>query len=339
MHFGLFQWFVLLPISMTKKIEISHKTIIFTVSFLIFIWFLYYIRDIILIFFISLLIMTILNPTVSRFSRYKIPRAVSVVVVYLLAIGILALAIAGIAPALIEQTTNFANNLPKYLANIGFPSLVSEQVVKEVMAQIGTLPGKILKVGMSIFSNILAVVTVLIIAFYLLLAREKIDEQLANFLGEEKAKEVAKLIDTLEFKLGGWARGQLALMIVVGILNFIGLTLLKIPFALPLALLAGILEIIPNLGPIVAAIPAVIIGFSISPLTGFAVISLAFLIQQTENYFLVPKILEKSVGVSPIITLLALATGFKLAGIVGVLISVPILITFQVLIKKHLSVK
>lgn len=324
---------------MLKKIEISHKTVIFTVVFLIFLWFLYFIRDILLQLFVALLVMAILNPLVIKLSKFRIPRTISVLLAYLIAFGLFGVVLAGIIPALIEQTTSFVNSLPKYLDNLGISWVLGEQLLTQFFSQLITLPGQILKVGVSVFSNVLSVVTVLIFTFYLLLARDKLDDQLGVFFGEEKKREIRRIIDHLEGKLGGWARAELTLMVLVGIFSFVGLTLLGIPFALPLALLAGLLEIIPTLGPILAAVPSVIIGFSISPLMGFATTSLAFLIQQVENYVFVPKVMEKSVGVSPIITLLALAIGFRLAGLVGAAISVPVVITLQVLSKEYLLSK
>jgi predicted PurR-regulated permease PerM len=112
---------------------------------------------------------------------------------------------------------------------------------------------------------------------------------------------------------------------------------LGIPFALPLAILAGVMELIPTLGPIVSAIPVAIIGFGISPLMGAASIALSLLVQQLENYLFVPKVMEKSVGVSPIFTLFALAIGFKMAGIAGALFSVPVFISLKVVAENYLS--
>lgn len=324
---------------MFKKIEISHKTIIFTVLFLIFLWFLYFIRDILLQLFVALLVMAILNPFVTKLTKLKIPRGISVLLTYLLVFGVFGAILAGIIPPLVEQSANFAVSLPKYLGKLGISGVISEKLTTQLFAQLVSLPGQIVKVSVSIFSNVLAVVTVLIFAFYLLLARDKLDDQLGIFFGEERKKEIGKLIDLMEERFGGWARGELTLMVLIGLFTYAGLTLLGIPFALPLALLAGLLEIIPTLGPILAAVPSVIIGFSISPLMGLATASLAFLIQQVENYVFVPKVMEKSVGVSPIITLLALAIGFRLAGLVGAVISVPVVITLQVLSKEYLLSK
>ena len=324
---------------MPRKIEISHRTIIFAVLFLVFLWFLYFIRDLILELFVALLIMTILNPFVTRLSKLKIPRAISVFVAYLVVFGIFGAAIAGIIPPLVEQTSSFANNLPRYLSSLGIGGYINEQLTGELLSQLGSIPGQLVKVGLSVFSNVFAVITVLIFAFYLLLARDKLDDQLGFLFGEERKGELARIMDLLESKLGGWARGELALMALVGVSNYIGLMILGIPFALPLAILAGLLEIIPYLGPVIAAVPAIVIGFSISPLMGLAVAALAFLIQQVESYLFVPKVMEKSVGVSPIVTLLALAIGFRMAGVVGAVISVPVVLTIQVLSKKYLFLK
>jgi len=322
---------------MPRKIEISHKTIIFTVFFLIGVWFVFFIKDIILQLFVALLIAITLNPLVVRLSRFKIPKGISVLLVYVLVFGILGFLLASIVPVLVEQSANFTNSLPVYLKGIEIPSFISESVASELAFQVSKLPSQTLKVGISVFSNILNVLAVLIFAFYLLLERERLDDELATLLGGKQSDRLARLIDQLEKKLGGWARGQMILMLAVGFASYFGLLILGIPFALSLALLAGFLEIVPILGPILAAVPAAVVGFGISPVMGIAVIALAFLIQQLESYVLVPKVMERSVGISPIFVLFSLAVGFKMAGIVGALLSVPVAITLQVITKEYLT--
>lgn len=322
-----------------KKIEISHKTIIFTVLFLLFLWFLFSIRDIILGLFVALLIMAILNPLVTRLTKFRVPRALSIFLSYVLVFGVFGVAIASIVTPLVNETAGFVNNLPKYLENIGLVSFLGEQTMRDLLTQMVSIPGQVFKVGISVFSNLVLTLGSLVFAFYLLLARNKLNDQLSGFFGEEKSNYFGKVIDKLEMRLGSWARGELILMFVIGLATFIGLKLLGIPYALPLAILAGILEIIPSLGPVIAAIPSIIVGLGISPVVGLAAAALALLVQQLENYLLVPKIMEKSVGVSPIATLLSLAIGAKIAGIVGIMISVPILITLQVLLKEYLERK
>ena len=319
-----------------QKIEVSHRTIIFAIIFILALWFVYFIRDILFQLFVALIIMATLNPLVTKLHKYKFPRAASVIVVYIFVFGVIGGIFFALIPPLVTQTTSFVNNLPRLLDRIGVPFVLSDQVVSQILAQIGTIPSQLVRAVISVFSNVLGVLTVMIFAFYLLLAREKLDEQLGNFFGKEKKKEIAKMVDLLEMKLGGWARGQAFLMFLVGFFTYIGLILLSIPFSLPLAILAGLLEIVPFIGPILSAIPSVIIGFGISPITGMATASLYFLIQQLENYVFVPNVMKRSVGVSPIIVLLALAIGFRLAGVLGVFLSVPVVITLQVLIKQYM---
>lgn len=323
---------------MPRKVEISHRTIVFTVAFLGFLWFLVQIHDIILSIFVALLIMVILNPLVRKLSKFRIPRGASVLIVYFVVFGLLTFSLASIVPLLIEQTTNFAASLPTYIQNINIPSVIVDQITRELGNFAAMIPGRVVGFVQSAISNVIAVITVLTFAFYLLMSRDKLEDQMAFFFGKSRSQEIGDVIDELEVKLGGWARGQLVLMFTVGFFNYAGLTVLGIPYALPLAILAGILEAVPYVGPFLGAIPAVIIGFGISPVMGVGTVALAFLIQQLENYVLVPKVMEKSVGVAPIVTLIALAIGARLAGITGVLISVPVVITLQVLTRKYFKV-
>jgi predicted PurR-regulated permease PerM len=321
---------------MMRKVEISHRTIIFAVFFLLFLWFLYFIKDILLELFVALLLMTVLGPFVDRLTRVRIPRGIAVAISYLLVIGLLGGVIALVLPPLVDQTGSFVTALPRYLSNIGVTKNLSQDLVNEFLVRLGSLPGEIIKITFSLFSNVISVLTVLVFAFYMLLARGNFDNSLGLFFGDERKKEISSIIEELEARLGGWARGELFLMFSVGFATFIGLSLMGIPFAIPLSILAGVLEIIPYIGPIVAAIPSMIIGFGISPVTGLGVMAMAFLIQQIENYVLVPKIMEKSVGVSPIVILVALAVGARLAGVTGMIISVPSVITLQILLKRYL---
>ena len=323
---------------MPKKIELSHRTIVFTVLFLIGMYFLFFIRDILLQIFVALLIMAVLNPFVTKLARFKVPPALSILLVYVIVITLVSLAVAGVVPPLIEQSTKFVEFAPSYMESLQ-TTIFGEQILQEILALAGRIPGQIAKTSLSLLSNILDVFTVLIFSFYLLLSRDSLPSKTESLFGENHTKEFNRLLGVIEKKLGGWALGQLSLMLLVGATTYIGLLLLGLPFSLPLAILAGLLEIVPYMGPIIAAVPATLIGFGISPVMGFAAASLAFLVQQLENYVFVPKVMEKTTGVSPIVTLLALAVGFRLAGIVGVIISVPAVLTIQILVKEYLKLK
>lgn len=322
---------------MPRKVEISHKTIIFFVAFLLSLWFLYGIRDIVLELFVALLLTSILDPFVTKISNFKIPRGLAILFSYILILGFLGGIVALLAPPLIEQTSNFTNISPDFLVKLGLTPTISTEIGKEFLTLIGSIPQQILKFVGNILSNVIAVFTVLVFAFYLLLARTSLNDYLGKLFGREKAESLSKTLNTLEDRLGGWARGQLTLMLLVGVLNYIGLTILGVPFALPLALLAGLMEVVPYLGPIIAAVPGILIGFGISSFTGIGVVAMAILVQQLENYIFVPKIMGKSVGVSPIVILLSLAVGQRMAGVVGMIISIPVVIMLQVILGGYFS--
>ncbi len=318
---------------MTKKVEISHRTIIFTVFFLLGLWFLFEIRQIILALFVSLILMSAFNPSVNRLEKWRFPRWLAILIIYLGVLGILILGLAGIIPALIEQTGSFVEKIPLLFRQFTFLGIDSNILASQI-AQLGTIPANILKLTVSLFSNIIAVFALFVITFYLLLERRNLDTYLQVLFaggGEKKAKE---FVDKVEERLGSWVRGEMTLMIIIGVTIYVGLKLLGIDFALPLAILAGVLEIVPNIGPIISAAPAVLMGLVISPVMALAVAALYFLVQQAENTLIVPKVMQKTVGVNPLVTILSLAVGFKLAGSIGAVLAVPAVLLIEVVISE-----
>ena len=314
---------------MPKKIEISHRTIIFTIFFLLLLWLLFQIRQILIVLFVSLVFMSAFNPTVNRLERFKIPRFLAIFVIYLLVFGVFALIIAGIIPSLVDQTAILISRLPQYTQSLGLPAF-DHNFIAAQLNQLGSLPANLLKITIGVFNNLLGLFILAVITFYLLIERKNLDRYLLFLFGPNGEKKAKKFVDELEKKLGSWVRAQLALMVIVGLMSYLGLRLLGIDFALPLALLAAILEIVPNIGPTIAAIPAVLAGLAISPLMGLAVLALYFLIQQIENTFIVPQVMAKGIGLNPLITIIALAIGFKLAGVVGALLAIPVVLLIQV---------
>jgi len=319
---------------MNKKIEISERTIIFSLTIVFLSWFLFVIRDVIFQFFIAILIMSILNPMVDKLEKRKIPRGASVLLLYIFGFLLVSFIVSAIVPPLIEQTTNFVNNIPLYMQNLQLPPFWNEEITRQLAVEFVSLPSKIARSVFSLVSNLLVLIAILVFSFYLITQKNIVDKELADVLDLEKRKRIKRIINTLEIRIGSWARGELILMLAVGCLNYIGLKLIGIPYALPLGILAGILEIVPYIGPILAAVPAVLIGISISPIIGLAAALLSFLVQQFENYVLVPKVMQRVAGVNPIVTLLCLAIGLRIAGILGLFVAVPTFMTIQIVARE-----
>jgi len=319
-----------------QKIEISHRTIIFTVIFLLSLWFLYQIRDILLALFISLILVGALNPSVTWLEKRHLPRWLAILLIYSLLLGLLIGGLAGVVPPLVDQTSRLVQVVIDGLERFSFLGF-SAVNLRDQIQELGGLPTQIVKLAVSIFSNIISIFAILMITFYLLLEHKNLDRYLFFLFGVEGRKRAKRIIDQMEKKLGGWVRAELLLMTIVGLLSYLGFRLLRLNFALPLALLAGVLEIVPNIGPTLAAVPAVLVGLLESPLMALSVAAWAFLVQQLENNLIVPKIMEKSIGVNPLITILALAIGFKLAGVMGTILAIPVYLAIEVLVSEFIS--
>lgn len=313
---------------MNHKIDISHKTIFFLTAFLALLWALFLIKEVIILIFIAVIFMSALAPIVSRLERFKIPKSLAIALIYVLIILCVALLVSFVVTPFAEETTNLITNSPQYLMTlIPESGFIDRSVIQQ---EFGNFSKNALEVSLTIFSNFLAFISVAVLTFYLLLERENLDKLIAQFF-LRKEERIKKTTRRIEEKLGAWVRGQIALTLIIGTASYIGLSLLGIPYALPLAIFAGILEIVPVIGPIISAIPAVMIAFLVSPVAAGLVAVMYFVIQQLENHLIVPQVMKKAVGLNPLIVIIAVAIGGKLLGIPGALLAVPITVVAQII--------
>jgi predicted PurR-regulated permease PerM len=180
------------------------------------------------------------------------------------------------------------------------------------------------------------VITLFVLSFYLLVEWKTFVKLASSPFSGSQEKKVSNLIIKIEKGLGAWVRGQLALSIIVGVVTYIGLTILAVPYALPLALIAGIFEIIPLIGPIISAIPAILIGLTVSPAIALAAMALFIVVQQLENNLIVPMVMSKVVGLQPPVVIIALLIGAKLNGIGGAFLAIPVVIIAKIIFKEFL---
>jgi len=318
----------------SQTINISSSTIFRTILILLGLFFLYLIRDILIIVFVSVIIAAAINGPVSWLQRYKIPRVLGVILIYLFVLLIFALIVTLIFPVLAEQIKELNNNFPEFMNKIGLN--VNElwgryQIEGNLQNFLYEMSSKLTKATSSFFATVISIfgglfsaVIVLVVSFYLAVQEKGVKKFLISLTPEDHKHYVSDLIDRIQVKIGSWLRGQLLLMFIIGCLTFIGLYFLNVPYALMLALLAGLFEIIPYVGPIIAAIPAVVLAFLVSPFLALLVIILYVVIQQLENYVIVPQVMKKAVGLNPIVIIVVMLIGSKLAGVLGLILSVPI---------------
>ncbi len=311
---------------MVSKVEISHKTIVFTLVLLAALWLVIQIRDILFLLFIAFILMSALRPVADWLTKLRLPRILAILFIYILLFGVVGASLAGTIPSLVAQSSKLLQVLPALLGRVSpFWSIDAESMV----SQIAPISDNILKVTVGIFSNIITTFTVLVFTFYFLLEYRHTEMVLTDFMGEAAARRVLELIKSIEKRLGAWLRGEIFLMFLIGLLVYIGLSFLRIDFALPLAILAGILEIVPTIGPVISGIPAVLVALATSPFLALTVVALYFIIQQVENTIVVPWVMKRSVGLPPLVTILALLVGGRLAGLTGAVLAVPMVLVLQ----------
>jgi predicted PurR-regulated permease PerM len=187
---------------------------------------------------------------------------------------------------------------------------------------------------LGIFNGVFSIITILVVSFYLVAEQKGMREFIKSLVPPHHQEFTMSLVDKIQKKMGMWIIGQILLSVSIFLLTFAGLSLLGVKYALFLALLAGLLEVVPYIGPIISAIPAVFFAFMQSPPLAIAVLVLYIIVQKIEGYVLVPKIMQKTVGTSPLVVLVALLIGFKLAGILGLLLAVPLVGAVTVLIQE-----
>lgn len=320
------------------RIEISYKTIIFTIALLAGLWFVIRIREIIILIFLSVILLSALLRPVEWLTSKKIPRVLSVILVYVLLIIFIAFIVGTIIPPLVSQTSEFISKLPQIVSTVNdffiFHKIPTENFTDVISKQLQQIGGNIISISTTIFSSIILFFTLFVLTFYLLLEWKYFLRIITSSFSGKQEKKIVNVISKVEKGLGIWVRGQLALSIIVGVLTFIGLRILGIPYALPLSLIAAIFEIIPIVGPIISAIPAILVGLTITPIMGLAVVALFIIVQQLENHLIVPMVMSKMVGLQPPIVIIALLIGAKLAGVGGAFLAVPTIVLIKIIFQE-----
>ncbi|MDP3941738.1 MAG: AI-2E family transporter [bacterium] len=291
-------------------------------------WLVFQLRDILTALFISYIIMASLMPIVLFFRSKGVPRLISVLIPYLTTLLVLFILIFPIIPFALSQVQSLLNNLPDFVdkagRTLGF-SIDANQIQNALSSEASNLGKNAFAVTTAVFGGVFSIVAVLIVAFYLLLYHDKLKHTIADFFPRKDREDIFEILSQVDDKLGRWFRGQLTLGVVIGLMTFVALSVLGLPYALPLAVLAGMLEAIPTLGPTIAAVPAVIVALTISPSLAILVAITYVIIQTLENNLIVPKIMQRAVGLNPVIVILGVMVGANIMGILGALLSIPFL--------------
>ncbi len=312
-------------------------TLAITALTVVVMWAAYLVRDILLLIYVSGLLAVGFSPIVRLIERRTI------LILYLFILGTLTVVGILVFPPLIHQAQQLTTALPEMLNRVqdfliekGILSehLTLKSAVQQAPSGGGQAVGTVLSAVVGVIGGILGVLTILILTFYLLVDSGSLHRSFLQLFPKRNRARVDAATRDITAKVSAWLGGQLLLAGIIGSTSALGLWLLGIPFFYVLALISGIGEMIPVVGPILSAIPAVAVAGTVSLKKVLLVIVFFVLQQQVENHVLVPKIMERQVGVSAVTVIIALLIGGKLLGIPGAILAVPTAAILQVLISE-----
>jgi predicted PurR-regulated permease PerM len=307
------------------RLDITYKSIFRVLLIVVGLWLLYQVFEVIAVIFFGIIISSAIAPAVDSLHKEGVPRILGSVLIYFLVLAVLSLIIYILLPPTISQIAKLSTQLPgllsDYLGALSLPADFFAQFRETLTSASSNIIGWLV----GLLGGIGNIVFVFFISFYLTVEDKGIKRFLENSVPATHHNYILNLISRSQSTLSQWLKAQLILMVSVGVLTSLALLALGIPNALALGALAGLLEIVPFAGPIIAAIPALVFAFSISPLKALVVFVTFAIIQQIESQVFTPIIMKRAFHINPVLVLVALFIGAKLGGIVGIIASVPLL--------------
>jgi predicted PurR-regulated permease PerM len=323
-------------------ISLTTGTLVKTFFVLAMFYLMWILRDLLLVLLTSVILASAVEPLAKFFTKRKVPRVISVIIIYVGIIALLVGIFSAFFPALISETQNILNSLPSYLLEISesdqfagvpeLPSIVEAlreslqqgQLINALNNTSGATAGFVTALS-SFFGGVLSAILILVFSFYLSVQENGVDNLIRIVVPVRYEKYIIDLWHRSQRKIGLWMQGQLLLSVIIAVLTYLGLSILGVGNALVLALVAGVFELIPVFGPILAAIPAIGFGLLQGGLSlALMITGLYVIIQQFESQLIHPLVVKKIVGIPALIAILALIVGAQIAGFLGVLISVPV---------------
>ena len=327
------------------RIDISTRVIVKTIAIILGLWFLYLVRDIVALFFLSVILTATLDPAIDWMAKRRISRSLGVIIIYVALFSLIGVLVSFLIPPLVSQFSSFSQNLPAYNETFAKTFVGIEQYAlsygiqfngneffQNITGNFFQSSGQLFSTTIGVFSFFISILVVLALTFYMSVKEDGMNKFLVSITPQIHQEYVVSVADRIKSKIGKWMLGQIILMLIIFVLDFVALSIFHIPYALILALLAGILEIVPYLGPIISATLASIVGFLISPVIGLIVLGVLTVIQQMESHIIVPQVMKKAVGLNPVIVILALLIGAKLGGVLGAILAVPIATSLSVFV-------
>ena len=346
------------------NITVSSGLIIKTIVILVVAFLLYKMLDLVLVVLVAVVIASAVEALINWFGRYKIKRLFAFIITYISVVLVFSGLLYFFVPPVLDEASNLLSNAPKYLDSVILWNPLNDAKLVETGKVAGGISdslnggkqilnslssgaantsvlgdlinsfqslttsasGNLINIASGIFGGAFSFILIIVLSFYLAVQEGGVEKFLRIITPAKNEAYIVDLWKRSQRKIGYWMQGQLLLAILVGVLVYLGLMILGVKNALILAVFAAAFEIIPMFGPIIAAIPAILSGFADGGVTtAVLILGLFVIIQQFENHLIYPLVVKKVIGVSPILVILSLIVGAKLAGFLGIILSAPLI--------------
>jgi predicted PurR-regulated permease PerM len=330
------------------QVNITLRTILMVVVVLLSLGLLYLLRDLLLTILAAVVLASSVEPAIVALNKRRIPRALAAFFVFLLIIGTFGVLTFLFIPPILNETGAFISALPQFLGPVSLPDAFSkatalgaeavqsgriQDVVAALQAAFSTATGGVAQAVSSVLGGFFQVLLIILLSYYFAVRETGIDDFLRVLTPVKHRAYVIDLWRRAQHKIGLWMQGQLLLSLIIAVLLYLGLTILGVPYALLLALFAALFELIPVVGSLIAALPGVVIAFadggvSLALLTA----GLYLIVNQFQSNLIYPLVVKKVVGVPPVLVIIALIAGAQLAGVLGIILAVPVAAALQELV-------
>ena len=319
-----------------QGVTISTGTIVRAFAIACLLWVAWIVRDVMLLIFISFILATIMHPAAAWAEKKGINRGVTVAFIYVIAFAAFVGVGWALAPLLVYEISQIAQNFGDYWDRVItlLPPETSASLKNIVQSNINSI-AEAAKTGVavtltSVLSTVRGViqaigsfVVVLVLTFYFVVEEVAMKRALLSWIPIKFVPFTERMLFNSQFRLGGWARGQLILSLLVGICVYIALTIIGVPYPFALAALAALLEFIPYAGPILSSLFGIFFALSVSPFVAIITAAVYYAIQVIQNNVMVPKIMQKAAGVNPALSIMMILLAYELMGVIGVFLGVP----------------
>ncbi|MBI2025604.1 AI-2E family transporter [Candidatus Kaiserbacteria bacterium] len=325
------------------RISITSGTVFTALLIVAGVYVFWLLRDLAILVLTSIVIASAIEPGVALFVRYRVPRFVAALLVYVLVIGAVLAILFLFFPPIIADAADFLSAMPRYLDAINITSPLSDitsavgevgtqsqtqsyvQTLVSLQSLFASSSGSVLQLLITFFGGIFSLVLVIVLSFYFALQDTGVDDFLRMVMPVKYEEYSVDLWRRSQKKIGLWMQGQILLSVIVGILVYLGLLIIGVPYALLLAVFTAMVEIIPIFGSLLSGVVAVVVGYSDGGVAIAAIVAgLYVVVNQFESNLIYPLIVKKIVGIPPLLVIVALIAGYTLAGFLGVLLSVPV---------------